>query len=152
MTAKEHLEQIKLLDTRIQNKMAERNHWQTVMMENATRVTANTSGERVQTSGSKSAMADKIDSGIDRVRRIEKRIEELYAEMDAIIAIIDSLPEDKSDILHKVYVQYKSLKEVAVIRKESYSWVTTNHGIALKMVADILEKGKAAENGGKTQI
>ena len=87
-------------------------------------------------------MADTVDSGIDRVQRLENRIAELYAEMDSIIAIIEQLPEDKSDILHKVYVQYMSLKEVAASRHESYSWVATNHGIALKMFSDILESKK----------
>jgi DNA-directed RNA polymerase specialized sigma24 family protein len=143
MSAKEYLSQIKRLDTLIQNKTAEKRKWEAITMDKATVITASTEGERVQSSGSKQKMADTVDSGVDRVRRIEKRIKELYAEMDAIIAIIDSLPEDKSDILHKVYVQYMSLKEVAAIRHESYSTVTTNHGIALKMVSNILREKKA---------
>lgn len=143
MTAKRKLSEIKRLDTLIQNKTAEKRKWEAITMERATSITASTEGERVQSSGSKQRMADTVDSGIDRVRRIEKRIKELYAEMDAIIAIIDSLPEPESDILHKVYVQYMSLKEVAAVRHESYSTVATNHGIALKMVSDILEKRKA---------
>lgn len=138
MTAKEYLSQIKDLDTLIQHKTAEKNYWATVTMELATSITSNMDGERVQSSGSKQRMADTMDSGLDRVRKFEKRIAELYEEMDAIIAIIEQLPEDKSDILHKVYVQYMSLKEVAASRHESYSWVATNHGRALKMVSDIL--------------
>lgn len=140
MEAKEKLLRIKHIDTLIQNKTAEKNYWKANMMELATCITPQMNGERVQSSGSKQKMADTVDSGIDRIRRMEKRIAELYAEMDAIIAIIDMLPEDKSDILHKVYVQYKSLKEVAALRGESYSWVTTNHGIALKMFSDLLQK------------
>lgn len=143
MTAKETLLQIKRLDTLIQNKTAEKKKWEAVTMDRATVITASAEGERVQSSGSKQRMADTVDSGIDRVRRIEKRIKELYAEMDAIIAIIDGLPEEYSDILHKVYVQYMSLKEVAAIRDESYSTVATNHGRALKMVSDVLSKKKA---------
>ena len=146
MTAKQYLQQIKRIDTLIQNKTAEKNYWAAITMERATSITANMGGEKVQSSGSKHKMADTVDSGIDRVRRLEKRIAELYAEMDAIIAIIEQLPEDKSDILHKVYVQYMSLKEVAASRHESYSWVATNHGIALKMVSDILEKKKATKS------
>lgn len=146
MTAKEYLSQIKRLDTLIQNKTAEKNYWAGVTMELATSITANMSGEKVQSSGSKYKMADTVDSGIDRVRKIEKRIAELYEEMDAIIAIIEQLPEDKSDILHKVYVQYMSLKEVAASRHESYSWVATNHGHALNMVSDILREKKATKS------
>ncbi len=142
-TAKEYLEQIKWYDTLIKNKTAEKNYWAANMMELATNTVAAMGGERVQSSGSKQKMADTVDSGIDRIRRIEKRIEELYAGMDAIIADIEQLPEDKSDILHKVYVQYMSLKEVAAIRKESYSLVTTNHGIALQMIDELLKQRKA---------
>ena len=143
MTAKERLLDIKRLDTLIQNKTAEKKKWEAITMEKATSITSSTEGERVQSSGSKQRMADTMDSGIDRVRRIEKRIKELYAEMDALIAIIDGLPEEYSDILHKVYVQYMSLKEVAAIRHESYSTVATNHGRALKMVSEVLSKKKA---------
>lgn len=143
MGAKEYLSEIKRLDTLIQNKTAEKLYWAEITMERATVITASTEGERVQSSGSKHRMADTVDSGVDRVRRIEKRIAELYAEMDAIIADIEQLPEEYSDILHKVYVQYMSLKEVAAIRDESYSTVATNHGRALKMVSDILATRKA---------
>ena len=145
MTAKDYLLEIKRLDTLIQNKTAEKRKWEIVTLEMATVITASTEGERVQSSGSKQRIADTVDSGIDRVRRIEKRIKELYAQMDAIIADIERLPEEYSDILHKVYVQYMSLKEVAAIRDESYSTVATNHGRALKMVSDILESRKRAK-------
>lgn len=140
MTAKKYLEQIKRIKTLIKNKTAEKLIWETTMMELATNITPQMSGDRVQSSGSKQKMADTVDSGVDRIRRMEQRIEELYAEMDSIIQTIEMLPEDKSDVLHMVYVQDKSLKEVAASRGESYSWVATNHGIALKMVSDILTK------------
>lgn len=143
MSAKEYLSQIKRLDTLIQNKTAEKRKWEAVTMDKATVITASTEGERVQSSGSKQKMADTVDSGIDRVRRIEKRINELYAKMDAIIAIIDSLPEAESDILHKVYVQYMELKEVAASRNEAYSTVSHKHLSALNMVSDILREKKA---------
>lgn len=143
MTAKETLLQIKRLDTLIQNKTAEKRKWEAITMDKATVITASTEGERVQSSGSKQKMADTVDSGIDRVRRIEKRINELYAKMDAIIAIIDSLPEAESDILHKVYVQYMELKEVAASRNEAYSTVSHKHLSALNMFSDILREKKA---------
>ncbi len=142
MTAKEKLSEIKRIDTLIQNKTAEKRKWEAITMDRATSITASTEGERVQSSGSKQRMADTVDSGIDRVRRIEKRIKELYAEMDAIIAIIDSLPEAESDILHKVYVQYMELKEVAACRNEAYSTVSHKHLAALDMVSDILREKK----------
>lgn len=142
-TAKAYLEEIKRIDTLIQNKRSEKIYWQEIMYERATNITPQMSGERVQSSGSKHKMADTVDSCVDRVQKLENRIKELFAEMDEIIADIESLPEMESDILHKVYVQYMSLKEVAASRGESYSSVTTNHGVALKMISDILDKRKA---------
>ena len=143
LRAKDYLGEIKRLDTLIQNKTKEKEKWEAITMDKATSVTASMDGERVQSSGSKHKMADTVDSGIDRVRRIEKRIKELYAEMDAIIAIIDGLPEAESDILHKIYVQYMEMKEVAASRNEAYSTVSHKHTAALKMVDDILQEKKA---------
>ncbi len=143
MTAKETLLEIKRIDTLVQNKTAEKKKWEAITMDRATVITASTEGERVQSSGSKQKMADTVDSGIDRVRRIEKRIKELYAKMDAIIDIIDSLPEAESDILHKIYVQYMSVKEVAASRHESESTVSHKHTAAVKMVSNILRENKA---------
>lgn len=144
-SAKAWLKEIKRIDTLIQNKRSEKRYWEDIMYERATNTTPQMSGDRVQSSGSKHKMADTVDSCVDRVRMIEQRIQALFAEMDEIIAVIDSLPERESDILHKVYVQYMSLKEVAASRGESKSTVETNHGIALKMVSDILEKRKATK-------
>ena len=141
--AKAYLAEIKRIDTLIKNKRREKLYWQEEMMERATSTTSQMSADKVQSSGSKHKMADAVDSCTDRVQKIENRIKELFAEMDAIIAVIEGLPEMESDILHKVYVQYMSLKEVAASRGESYSTVATNHGIALKMVSDILDKRKA---------
>ena len=141
--AKDYLWGIKRRDTLIQNKRSEKAYWEEIMYERATSTTSQMSADRVQSSGSKHKMADTVDNCVDHVRKIENRIKELFAEMDEIIADIESLPEMESDILHKVYVQYMSLKEVAASRGESYSTVTTNHGIALKMISDILCERKA---------
>lgn len=138
--AKSYLEEYKRLYTLALNKTAEKDRWTEIMHERATSVTAQMGGERVQSSGSKHRMADGIDSGIDRINQIERRIKELYAQMDAIVADIERLPEDKSDILYKVYVLYMSLKEVAASRGEAYSTVATNHGNALKLIENILNE------------
>ena len=113
--AKAHLGEIKRIDTLIQNKRREKLYWQEVMMERATSTTTQMSADRVQSSGSKHKMADTVDSCVDRVRKIENRIKELFAEMDEIIADIEGLPEMESDILHKVYVQYMS-QQTTVLR------------------------------------
>lgn len=139
MTAKEKLSQIKRIDTLIKNKTIEKNKAAAKMLENATSITSSTDGERVQSSGSKQKMADTVDSGVDRVRRIEKRIAELEAERDSIIAVIEQLPEDEYDILHGVYVQHLTLKQVAANRGQAYSTVAHKHIKGLDMVSCIMQ-------------
>ena len=138
MTAKEFLQQIEQKETLVKNKLAERRRWERALLENASNISVNMSGERVQTSGNKQRMADSINRDLDRIRAIDKRIAELYAEMDSIIAVIEQLPAVESDILHKVYVQHLSLKEVAAIRNEAYSTVAHKHHRALAMVRALM--------------
>lgn len=143
MNAKKYLQRIQKIDTIIKNKVVEKALYMAMMYERATSTTASTEGERVKSSGSQQKMADCIYNSIDYERRVDRRIAELTAEKEEIIATIEQLPEDKYDLLHLCYVQGKTLKQVAAIRNESYSLVTTNHGIALTMVDAILEERKA---------
>ena len=140
MTAKEYLQGIWRIDTMIKNKAAEKKRYRELTLTAATSTTASMSGDRVQSSGSKQRMADTVDRCIDYERKIDARIAELTEERDSIIRTIERLPWDKYDLLHLVYVQYKTLKEVAAIRDEAYSTVATNHGIALNMVSAILKE------------
>lgn len=146
MTTKEvkkYLFRIDEIDTLIRNKHIEKAQHYALMMDVATSITANMSGERVQSSGSKQRMADTVDNKLTYIKNIEKRIAELEAEKAEIIATIELLPKDEYDILFKAYVQKMLLKQVALARKESYSSTATTHGIALKRVGKILEERKA---------
>lgn len=145
MDAKAYLSRIKELSTKIKNKNYLIGCLEKEALERATNITANISGERVQSSGSKQRMADAVDRGRDRIIKLEKQRSRMEAEMDAIIADIDSLPERESDILHKVYVQNMSLKEVAATRGESKSTVETGSARAHKMISDILGKRNKAK-------
>ena len=140
---KEYLHRIDDIDTRIRNKHIEKARHHALMMDRATTITANMSGDRVQSSGSKQRMADTVDEKLTYIQNIDKRIAELEAEKAEIISTIEQLPKDEYDIIHKCYVQHMQLKQVAPERNESYSSTTTTHGIALKRLSKILEKRKA---------
>lgn len=140
---KEYLFRIDDIDTRIRNKNKEKKRHYSLMMDAATSITANMSGERVQSSGSKHRMADTVDNKLTYIQNIDKQIAELEAEKQEIVATIDLLPKDEHDIIHKCYVQQMQLKQVASERNESYSSTTTTHGIALKRLGKILEERKA---------
>jgi DNA-directed RNA polymerase specialized sigma subunit len=136
--AKEYLSQIEMLDKLIENRQADAQRWRDI----ANNTTVNMSGERVQSSGSHDVIANAICTYLDIER---EEIDGLLAKRKVIISVIEQLPPIHYDLLHKVYVQHFTLKEVASIYDMSYNWATTTHGKALNEVQNILNKG--AENG-----
>lgn len=138
MEAKRFLNQLRKLDCMIENKLAERNHWKAI----STGTSAQMGGERVQSSGSQQKMADAVGRYIDLEREIDRQIDLLIDEREKVISVIEQLNTVEYDLLHKVYVQYATLYEVASMYQKTYSWATTIHGRALKNVQRILDEQK----------
>lgn len=65
-------------------------------------------------------------------------LSKLQNEKQKIIKMIEKLPEAEYDVLHQVYVQSKTLQEVAADRGISYSLVTVIHGRALTQLEMII--------------
>lgn len=138
MKAKDFLKQLKKLDCLITNKLIEKEQWKSI----ATGITASVGGERVQSSGSQQKMADAIARYVDMGAEIDRTIDRFIdAKMD-VINVIEQLNPDEYDILHKRYVQYITIDDIAYMYDKSKSWVTTVHGTALKHVQDILDSRK----------
>ena len=138
MNAKDFLRQLEKLDRMIENKIIEKQQWKAIAMGTS----SHSDGERVQSSGRQQKMADAIDKYIDIEAEIDNCIDTLVDTKKEVISVIEQLNTTEYDILHKVYVQYKTLYEVADIYGNSYSWVTTVHGRALKNVQGILDRKK----------
>lgn len=136
MEAKIFLNQLKKLDKMIENKLAEKDQWKAM----STGTTAKMGGERVQSSGSKEKMADAVVRYVDLEREINKDIDRLVDERRNVINVIEQLNTVEYDLLHKMYVQYYTLYEIASMYKKTYSWATTIHGRALKNVQKILDE------------
>ena len=135
MKAKQFLNRIKKLDALIQNKLIEAEQWKAVALG----TTANAEGERVQSSGDKQKMADSINQYIDIQREIIRSIDDLVAAKYEVIGLIEQLPTQEYDLLHKVYVQGLSFQETAEKMNRSYSWVAAVHGRALLNVQRIMD-------------
>lgn len=135
MRAKAFLSQLDKLNKLIENKMIEKQQWQSIALGIGQR----TDGERVQSSGSQQKMADAVVRYVDIEAEIDAAIDMYVDKKNHIISVIEQLPVTEYDILHKVYVQSIPLDEVAVAFNKSYSWVTSKHGGALKAVQDILD-------------
>ena len=137
LDAKSYLKQVELLDARIKNKLIEQQQWRDIAMD----ITANIGGERVQSSGSQQKMADAITKCVDMETEINGLIDALIDTKRDVIATIEKLDSPiEYNVLHKRYIQYLSLQEIADDYERDYGWVTTTHGRALKSVQNILNK------------
>lgn len=135
MEAKDFLRQVKSIDLRITNKLIEQCQWRDIAMG----ITANMDGERVQSSGSQSKMADAVTRCVDMEQEINELIDKLVETKREVIRVIERLDSPTEyDVMHRRYIQYQSLQEIADHYKMDYGWATTTHGRALKNVQKIL--------------
>lgn len=138
MRAKDFLRQVYKLDRMVENKLAEKRQWQEI----AAGATPQTTGERVQSSGNPQRMADAISRYIDIEQEIDECIDRLVDTKREVIGVIEQLNATEYDVLHKMYIQGYSLREVADMKGRSYSWMTSTHGRALQNVQRIIDKRK----------
>lgn len=137
MEAKTFLRRVEKIDLRIQNKLIEQKQWRDIAMG----ITANMNGERVQSSGSQSKMADAINKCVDMEAEIDRLIDELIDIKKEVIEAIEKIDSPvEYDILHRRYIQFQSLTEISEKYGYDYGWATTNHGRALKSLQAILDK------------
>lgn len=136
MNAKDYLQQVQKIDMIIKNKIIEKEQW----MSMATSTTASSDGERVQSSGSQQKMADAVVRYVELEADIDRHINSLIDTKKDVIEVIEQLPAIEYDILHRVYIQYKDLNDVAAEYGKTYSWITTVHGRALQHVQDVLDE------------
>lgn len=136
MEAKDYLRQVKRLDVRIKNKLIEQMQWRDIALG----ITANMEGERVQSSGSKSKMAEAVERCVDMEADIDRLVDELIELKKEVIETIEQLDSaTEYDVLHRRYIQYQSLQEIADHYHKDYGWATTTHGRALKSVQEIMD-------------
>lgn len=132
MNAKEYLRQVGKLNYMIRNKTAELEMWRSV----AVGISGSSDGERVQSSGNPQRMADAVIKCVET----ERQIYEYIRKKSRIIEDIERLPSEEYDLLHKKYIQFFTLDEIAADSGKSYSWATSVHGIALKHLQEILDE------------
>lgn len=132
-----YLERVEMIDSIIKNKLIEKRQW----MDIALGITANMGGERVQSSGSQSKMADAIEKCVDMEAEIDGLVDRLIDTKKEVIQTIEQLDSPTLyNILHLRYIQFKSLQQIADDYDRDYGWVTTNHGRAISDVQRILDK------------
>lgn len=131
-----YLEQVEKQDAMIKNKLIEQKQWRDIALG----ITANMDGERVQSSGAKSKMADAVAKCVDMEAEIDILIDRLVEIKKEVTQNIEQLSNPiEYDLLHKRYIQYMPLQVIASSYGKDYSWATTTHGRALKNLKTIIE-------------
>lgn len=136
MDAISFLKQVEKLDTLITNKLIEKAQWRDIALG----ITANMEGERVQSSGRPSKMSDAIDKCVDMEAEIDSLIDRLVDTKRDVLKVIEKLSATEYDVLHKRYIQFMALQEIADAKNKQYGWVTTTHGRAVANVKKILKE------------
>ena len=137
LDAKEYLNQVKKLDLQIKNKLIERQQW----MDMALGISANMEGEKVQSSGSQSKMADAIVKCVDMEAEIDSLVDRLIDTKKEVIQTIEQLTSPlQYDVLHLHYIQFMTLQAIADKYGMSYDWAKQAHKRAVKNVQRIREK------------
>ena len=88
-------------------------------------------------------MADALTKCIDVEAEIDSLVDKLIDKKKEVIQVIEQLDSPiEYDIMHRIYVQYMTLREVADHYGKEYGWATTTHGRALKSVKAVMEGEK----------
>ena len=114
-----YLEQVEKLDSIIKNKLIEKQQWKDIALG----ITANMDGERVQSSGAKSKMSEAVIKCIDIEAEIDRLVDNLIDTKKDVIQTIEELySPTEYNVLHKRYIQYKTLQEIADDYGKDYDW------------------------------
>lgn len=134
LTAKQYLDQLRVIDTKINQKMEELAD----LMTAATSTGAiDYSKDRVQTSP-QNAQENRICKYVDLDAEINREIDEFVDIKHRVTKEIQELNVDYYiTILFKVYVQYKTVKDAANEIGLSYQYVRDLHKKALKAFEEL---------------
>lgn len=135
MKAKEYLQQVKKIDTLIENKLIEKDQWFAI----ATSSTVSSGdGDRVQSSGSQQKMADAVCKMIEIQGQIDRLIDKFIDTKQDVINTIEHLPADEYDVLHKMYIQGMTMNDVSEAKHKSREWVRQTHGRGISKIQKLL--------------
>ena len=137
MDAKEFLRQPEKLDVLIKNKLIEQQQWRDIAMG----ITANMDGERVQSSGTKNKMGDAVERCVDMEAEISSLVDKLIEIKKEVVQTIERLYSPiEYDVLHKRFIQYKTLQEIADEYKKDYGWAKSTCKRAVRHVQVLLDE------------
>lgn len=134
MTAKQYLSELQTMKTRIGQLQEQRQMY----LEMAASVNAPMNPIKVQTSHVTDRMGENVSKAADLGTEIDEEINALFWKQQEVIKQIQSLHNaDYMQILFKVYVQEKNIKQASAEMGKSYNYVLGIHKKALKAFEEI---------------
>jgi DNA-directed RNA polymerase specialized sigma subunit len=130
----EFLQRVGKYEIIIQNKLIEIQQWKAL----AESTTAILIPDKVQSSSSQQKMAEAVEKYIEIENEINDYIDRLYDAKRDVLSKIEQLKPTEYDVLHKVYIQFKSFQEVADDYDRSKSWVSKEHQKAIESLERLL--------------
>ena len=143
MKAEQFLEKIRKYDTLINNKLIECEQWKEMALNTSANVG---DGDNVQSSKNLHKMEDAVCRIVDIQNEIDAAVKGLIECKQRVISYIERLEPDDYDILHKLYVQYMDLQDVADAYGKSYSLVIARKRNALDALQEMLDREVKDEN------
>lgn len=137
MNAQDFLNQVRKIDLQIANKLVEQQQWRDLALG----ITANMDGERVQSSGAKDKMASAVEKCVDMETEIDRLVDNLIDVKQEVVQTIEQLySPTEYDVLHRRYIQYLSLQDIADHYRKDYNWAKVTCKRATNHVQAILNK------------
>ena len=134
LEAKLYLKEIEKYEKIIKNKLEELQH----LRELAVSFNYNSNSDVVQNSCDADKIGSTVGQIIDKENDLKSIIDEYTSKRQERIAVIEELKDPvEYDIIHKRYVQMKSLDEVAIELGYSYVWICKKHNSALLNIQKI---------------
>ena len=128
------LDEIKKVIALIENKTIEAMQWQNV----AEGTSGSGEGERVRSSN----VGKMVETGVVNKVAILEEVENLKIRLAGMLKLIEQLPADEYDLIHKVYVQDYTLKQFARSRKRGDTWASEKHKSAKLHLQEVLKLEK----------
>lgn len=135
--AKEYLQQVKLCDVHINNRLEELAKLKIL----ATKITSTLSCEPGVGYGNQDKLGDAVSKIVDMERDIDEAVDSFVDKKNEVRKLLEKVKNpDQLDVLCKVYFQYKTLEQAACEMGYSYRNVCYIHGKALQEVERLLKK------------
>ena len=134
--AKEYLQQVKLCDVNVTNKLEELSRLKDMVYH----ITSTLRGDVVSGSGNQDKLGDAVAKIVDLEAEINDAIDAYVDKKREISKTIEKITDpDQVQVLHKRYFEYLTWEQIACEIPMSYRNVCYVHGRALQAVAELID-------------